>query len=341
MNTEERIRQALRDHASTHAVNPALPRSTITKARLSRLATMAGVGIAAIAVAVAGVGVVNAVDDSRREIPPGSGEGASGVNNGRTAPLLLITAEGWTVARADEYGVKMGEVSFENEGQQIELFWRPANTHDSYVEDRAAGSKNLGTITVAGKDAVLFQYEGTTDFTAMWLDGPLSLELRGVFDTVEDYRAVAETLAFVDEETWLAAMPGDTITPDQRAAVVDEMLADIPLHPDVDVEKLKTQHTVSDRYQLGAQVTGAVACAWIEQWIHAIDNGNADKRREAVGAMEGSREWKILIEMRSQGGWSQVVWELADAMTTDDKVSGGTWTTVEESYQSSLGCEDR
>ena len=338
MITERQIREALQDQASRHVVNPRLPRATVTKARVARLTTMAGVGVAAVAVAIGGVTVVNALDDARPQTQPGSGE-PTGTDTRRTAPLLLITAEGWTVQRADEYGVKEGEVTFRNGNEEIGLYWRPAKTHDYYLEDRAANGPQLESMTVAGQEAVVFQTEGTTAFNAMWLDGPLSLELRGGAESEEAFRELASTLAFVDEETWLAAMPGNTIKSDQRAAVVDEMLTDIPVHPKVDIEKLKTQHTVSDRYQLGAQVTGAVTCAWIEQWVEAKKNGNADKQREAEGAMEGSPEWNILIEMESQGGWSEVVWDYADAMNGDNNLApAGAKLTVEEGYRDAFGC---
>jgi hypothetical protein len=296
----------------------------------------------AVAVVVFGaVGIVGYQRESDTGIRPGSSSDESGdgtTDTRRSAPLLLITEEGWNVARADEYGVKMGEISFTNGEQEIELFWRPAKTHNTYVEDRDAGASTSWDITIAGEEGILFQYDGTMTFTAMWLDGPLSLELRGGFETVEDYRAIAATLKFVDDETWLAAMPDGTITTSERATAVDEMLSDVPVHRRVDLEKLKTEHTVSDRYQLGAQVTGAVACAWIEQWLNAKENGKDTAAQEAAEAMATSHRWAILIEMKPQGGWSEVLWEYADAMKTNDKVSGGRWMTIEESYQSALGC---
>ena len=345
MNSEEAIRRALAREAEKHRVNHTLDRSTITKARISRFASVMGAGAVVAAIVFGAVGIAGGLGGSEAVVRPGSGPDESGSEQGsygesetrRDAPLLLITEEGWKVSRADEYGVKMGEVSFTNGEQGIELFWRPAKTHDSYVQDRADASTSYD-ITIAGQEGILFQYDGTTSFTALWLDGPLSLELRGDFETIEDYRAVAATLAFVEEETWLAALPERTITPSERASVVDEMLSDVPVHPRVDIEKLKTQHTVNDRYQLGARVTGAVACAWIKQWVTATGNNDDAAAREASEAMATSHRWAILVEMKSQGGWSEVLWEYADAMATDDTVPGGRPMTIEESYESALGC---
>jgi len=338
MKTEQDIRRALHDAAAKHQINPTLDLSIVARARVSRALAALGIGVVALALVLAAVGAVALLRGSEERIPPADSR-EYGTETKRTAPLLLITAEGWSVTRADEYGVKSGEITFKNGKQEIDLFWRPAKTHDDYVRDRAASGPELEPMTIAGKEAVVFQTEGTTAFQAMWLEGPLSLELSGGAESEAAFRKLAASLQFVDEETWLAAMPDDTITPEQRADAVDEMLADIPVHPDVDIQELKAQHTVSDRYQLGAQVTGAVACAWIEQWIEAKQKDN-DAAREAEQAMATSHEWDILKEMKSQGGWSGVLWNHADAMTNDGQVPAGEAIDVEASYRSALGCED-
>lgn len=343
MNTEEAIRRALVNEAEKHPVNHVLDRSTIAKARISRFAAVIGAGAIVAAIAFGAVGIVSNLGGSTQMIQPSSGseEPGGGTDTRRDAPLLLITEEGWRVTRADEYGVKSGEVSFTNGDQEIELFWRPANTHEDYVDDRADQTIQHD-ITIAGQEGILFEgtyeHQGTRVFTALWLDGPLSLELRGGFATIDDYRSLAETLDFVDEETWLSALPEGTVTASERGAVVDGMLRDIPVHPSVDIDELKTLHTVSDRYQVGAQVTGAVACAWIKQWVNARENDNDAAAQEASDAMATSRRWAILKEMKSQGGWSGVLWDYADAITSNDSIMGGRSLTVEESYKSALGC---
>lgn len=336
MRTEDTIREALQREAARHRVNPALPSSTIVKARLARGAA-AAVALASVAALVfGGTAVVGAVRDDA-PLRPGTGPAGSeepaerGVDG---APLLLIGHDGWRVVRADQYSPAEGEMTFTNGEQEMDLTWRPADTHEEYVEDRVVDAEETWDVEIAGRDGKLVQYEGTTDFTALWLDGDLSLELRGQFENVHAYGAVAETLGRVDEETWLAALPEDTVTPDERAAVVDEMLADVPIHPDARIASLKNAATMSDRYQLGARATAAVACEWIEQWLKA----DAAGKGEAVEAMSTSRKWAILQEMAPQGGWSEVVWEYADAMAGDGRVPGGRPMTVVESYRDGLGC---
>lgn len=342
MRTEDALREALRREAARHRVNPSLPKKTIYKARASRAMTAIAAVTAAAALVLGGVNVVAAVRDESRPSRPASGghDTAQPARRLEGVPLLLVGHAGWNVSRADQHDVTDGEMTFTNGERELELTWRSADTHDVYLEDRAAEAADEWDIHIARRDGKLFRYEGTTDFTAMWVDGDLSLELRGVFPDVHAYRAVAETLDRApNEEAWLAALPDEAVTPDEREAVIDEMLEDIPVHPAIQVEKLKRRVVVNDRYQLGAGVSGLAACAWIGEWVDATRRGDEARAREAVEAMGTSRRWAILREMESQGGWSEVVWEYADAMEGDQKVNAGPGElSIEATYEDALGC---
>jgi hypothetical protein len=270
------------------------------------------------------------------------------VSFAKASPRLLITQQGWTVFRAEENSDEFGEMEYWNgaddaEARGVGLYWRPVDFHERHVEDRRRGAARSWKITVAGHEGVLFRYRGSGHLTALWIDDQHSIELSGDLDNVEEFRALAGTIEKVDVDTWLSAMPESVIKSDRRAATVDNMLLDVPVPDDLDMAKLKSIQGVSDRYQLGARVTSAVACAWINQWVNATDNGNSNKRQEAVAAMQTSHDWAILREMQSKGGWSEVLWEYADAMAAgnysmivdetpgDDTFSG---------YRAGLGCDN-
>lgn len=341
MRTEDTIREALRHEADRHRVNPALPGSTVVKARTARAVTVTAVAAVVAAAVFGGAGVMDALRDDGRRMAPAAGETApagDGAEQTADTPHLLVLEDGWRVSRADQYSPTEGQMTFTNGHREIELTWRPAELHEDYLEDRERESSGSWTIDVARRHGTLFQYEGTTDFTTLWLDGDLSLELRGVFSDREAYQAIARTLDRVDESKWLAALPERTVPPSERARVVDEMLVGVPVHPRTRLDELKESRSVSDRYQLGARVTGAVACAWIEQWVDAQAAGNEKAAREAVDAMAGSRTWPVLKEMKEQGEWPEVLWEYADSMAGDGEVVGGRTLTIEESYRDALGC---
>jgi hypothetical protein len=338
----EDIRDALQREAGRHTVNPKLPPSTLKRARLSRALLVVGVGVVAASIAFTGAGIVRLAGDSDVPNQPASGAtSGTAASSEVDAPLLLITQPGWRMTYADQYGSdEFGEMRFTDGTSEIGLHWQARKYHEDYVADRRREAEAEWQIAIADQEAVLFQYEGTTDFTAMWVDGNRAFELRGVFPDVDAYRTVAATLETVDQGTWLAALPQRVVPPEDRAAVVDEMLADIPLHPDVDVARLKNSDSVSDRYQLGAHVTGAVACEWVEQWVEAKASGNAGSQREATEAMATSRDWAILKEMDRDGGYPDSIWDYADAMKDDSRLLMGRPMTIDESYKQSLGCDE-
>jgi hypothetical protein len=94
-----------------------------------------------------------------------------------------------------------------------------------------------------------------------------------------------------------------------------------------------------DRYQLGAQLTASVACAWIGQWVAARKAGDNSEVRQAVGAMATSHRWSILLEMKKDGAYPEVLWQYADAIATNAPLAAGKPVTVEETYRDALGCK--
>lgn len=264
--------------------------------------------------------------------------GAELVAMAEGSPLLLIEESGWEVIRADTYSREIGEMTFSNGTDELELRWIPLDQHAGRVEDRRTASEATWDVEVAGYPAVAFRYESTDDYVVLWRDEEHGLEARGVFPDFATFQELVGTLKRVDVDGWLSAMPESVVKPDGRAAAVEEMLADVPIPTSLNVEELKAGERISDRYQLGAKVTGTVACAWIEQWVNAKATSNDASAKEAVDAMATSRDWAILIEMNEVGGWSEAVWELAEAIATDGLVFTGRQTPVEESYRSALGC---
>jgi hypothetical protein len=289
-------------------------------------------------------------------VPAGREPGSSGtawaaplVRLAESSPLLLLDAPGWSVTRADETDEVEGEMTFTfgdaptgatstaARGLSADLHWRrgPIAT---WKRDRAHEAALVVQRTVLGQRAQISQYPNSTDFAAIWPDGSRVLEFRSVAPDLAAFEARLAALKRVDVDTWLSAMPASVVKAANRPSVVDEMLAGIPLPPGFDRGPLERRSTVSDRYQLGAQVTGAVACAWIGRWAAARKAGDGDRVRAAIAAMQTARDWRILREMESQGAWSQVLWDYADAMRGD-----GTWAgrPLKGEIRSGLGCGTR
>lgn len=253
-----------------------------------------------------------------------------------SSPQLLLDQDGWEVSRADHYGDGEGEMTFVNGDQEADLFWR-ADPYEGWASDRANSAARIETRTVLGHQAQIAQYEGSNDYTALWPESDRTIEFRSAADSFAGFVDLLEGLERVDVNTWLSAMPDSVIQGTDRGAVLQEMLAGVPIPDGLDISQLESIGGISDRYQLGAQVTGAVGCAWAEQWVAARATGDTNAAATAVTAMSTSHDWAILEEMSNQGAWPQIFWMVADGMAGDGTTDDG--VPIDNFYSTALGCQ--
>jgi hypothetical protein len=289
-------------------------------------------GLAVAALVACGLVVLTARDPGQS----GTAWAAPLVRLAESSPLLLLDRPGWSVTRADETDEVEGEMTFAHgSSHSADLHWRRGSLED-WQRDRAKSGSQVVHRTVLGQRAQLSQYAGSTDFTAIWPDGSRVLEFRAVTVDLAAFEQLLGSLKRVDVDTWLSAMPASVVKSANRAAVVAEMLSDIPAPPGFDPASLEIKPTVSDRYQLGAQVTGAVACAWIARWDAARKRGDIAAAQAAVDAMQTSHHWKALDQMQKDGAWPEVLRSYADAMRGDGRGLKGDSLLAE--VRSGLGC---
>ena len=170
-----------------------------------------------------------------------------------------------------------GEMTFARDGRTLDLSLGRRRTAQGRIE-------RLPSTRVAGAPATVGRFEGTNDFVARWDD----VLARGVAASAEAFVETLDDIHQVGAEDWLEALPDSAVAPRAQAATVQEMLRGIPLPPGF-VAPEATGET-RDRYQLGAKVAGAVACAWIERG-----------GKEAVEALASSRSWPILLRDERRG----------------------------------------
>lgn len=128
--------------------------------------------------------------------------------------------------------------------------------------------------------------------------------------------AVLATLQQVDVATFEASLPDSIITPDQREAAVNQMLAGIPPPPAFDVGDLGSQPVYNERHQLGILVVGPVVCGWMDVWFTAQEDGDTEAADAAADAMESSHNWPVLVDM-PDGGLQDNIWAYADVINGD------------------------
>jgi hypothetical protein len=178
---------------------------------------------------------------------------------------------------------------------------------------------------------------GDRQMAAFWAEDGYVLELRAA---VPDLAAMEERLDWitrVDSQTWLDAMPEKVVKAADHDATVREMLKGIPLPDTFTPSLVPDEGLTTDRYQVGAAVTGTVSCLWFRQWGEARRTGDRAGAAEAEAAMATSKQWPILREMNTDGAYPEVVWELAAAMPSGVwKWGPHTWRLLP--HAEGLGC---
>ena len=222
---------------------------------------------------------------------------------------------------------------------ELELSWYNASQHGNYLEDRAYETMQVPT-TFQGRRAVMFVRPGSSDLTTLVEPtGTIFLEVRGDLGSEQAYRDVVASFKPVSVEDWLGALPASVVNPDDRSAVVQSMLSGIPLPVGFDANDIATRGSVSDRYQLGAQVVDAVACRWFDQWFTATEKADEPSAKAASDALNSSPSWPVLKEMASEGALSEVLAQYVEGLSTEAVLTGsGPVRATRENVDKGLGC---
>lgn len=332
---------------------------------LSRRRTLIGVAAAAIMVIAVTVSLgVTGNDNSAGH----RAWAAPLVEFAQRSPLLLIDDPTWHVVRADGQG-HHGEMTFTNGRETADLYWNaePLNAlRDDLIAD---GGIDRGRFPTASGTAAVVEQPNTTSptssdvtvtptlhtvapvdadtsnehsqFHAVWeVDGKL-VQLVAIAGELEEFTALLAHVTPVDVDTWLAAMPPDVIQAADYANLTAELLNDVPVPDGFDPAAIDIDADVKDRYQFIATISGAVACAWIDQWFTGAEADDTAAQDTAAEALASTRHWPMLLEIESQGGWAQAVWEFADAINDGPGIMIGNGPTppTRQLAEAGLSCQ--
>ena len=199
---------------------------------------------------------------------------------------------------------------------------------DIGVEIPADGTLDATPITFDDKPAYLINGGmGVAQLDGFWV---WTIGGTGYTDSAE-FLADARQITTTDQATWESELAGHAVLPSQRPEHVADILSDIPLPPGFDTDPLTGSTQAKVRYQLVAEVTSAVWCAWAHDWDTALTAGDAAAATTAAQAIASSTTWHALEEINDEGGWSEVMWE------SSARVARGDRTVVAES-NGGLGC---
>lgn len=287
-----------------------------------RRLALAGALCAAAAIALA-VLLIGAPGSSRNPA-----YAAAAIQVAESNPRLLVTAPGWSVARAGEFRADEGEVNFEHGTLTFDVHWYPAPAYEGYLDDRAEVSPPERS-QLLGLAATTVQYGPTEYATMLAPEGPVFVEVRGDLGSRQAYDEILSSLRRVDVGTWLAAMPASVVRPEARAAEVDHLLRGVSLPPGFDSSALTRADGVADEYQLAVEVANAVSCGWVESWLAARRSGDAAAAATAVAAMSASRSWPLMETLRNGGGWSGNIEAIARQLEAGQLNEGAAGASVD------------
>jgi len=272
-------------------------------------------GSAALVVALAAVVFVAGGGSNRAS----QAYGAELVRFAESTPLLLLEGPGWRVQNVNEMSGREGTegtmefvtgkpIPYESvriTGDE-ETGWResgmfPATVRQRRVELRWFHGSLAGSISTA---RTMPHPHGQGWVKAPVLGTTASVDTRAEFYVNQGGPGNRQMTALWSEDGYLLEM---------RAAVAD-MLEGIPVPSTFKPSRVPDEGLTTDRYQVGAAVTGTVSCLWLRQWGEARRTGDGAKEVEAEKAMATSRRWPILREMAKDGAYPETIWELAAEM---------------------------
>jgi hypothetical protein len=260
--------------------------------------------VAAIAVLIVlGGGSIGSVKNGGRPT-----YAAAAVKVAEANPRLLVTAPGWSIIHANSFEAEYGGLTYRDaghpafgpDGLRLTMSWAPASLYRSTLR----GYKAQATVTkstLLGRQATTFHYRGRPAYvTVLPPQGNVFVTLALPAD---EHETLLRSLRAVSVGRWLAAMPPEVVQPVTESNVIAQMLRGVPLPPGFDPSSLKAEGELTNRFELGQAVAGAVACGWLESWDAATRSGDAAAAEAAVEAMSGARHWAVLLQMVHEKGF--------------------------------------
>ena len=286
----------------------------------------AAAAIAAIALVPA---VRSAVDDPPRDgtpvatspsvqpsTPPSTPPSTAPESGVRSVPggrYVALDAAGWTVEYVSE-GKYETDIAYSKGRQSLEMVQYPADSYDSYYQDRMDVSEPAPT-QLLGKRSSTFTYSADDHATIRPAENGTFLEVRGSGMDLAGYRTLLDALVQTDAEGMAASLPEDVVTPFNKDEAVAHLLDGVEVPDgftaaDVEIEGF------NDAYQSAARVAGSVGCAWLDVYA----GGGPAARQQALRALDGSRSWPLLKATVDQGGYAEVFWGVADQLRAGQPV---------------------
>lgn len=251
------------------------------------------------------------------------------------SPRLLI--RGWAVEGVGAFSIENGEMTFESGGRTADLFWTPASMLNDRVNDRVQSSTSTTTTSVGDIEWTMFD-DGRSGHRAIALVDGSTIEVVASPTNESEFIDLLGRIESVDVDTWLSALPASIVQPGSQIAVVEQMTADIPLPPGLEVSDITDTDIVGNRAQVAVAVLQPVVCGWIDTWFTAKESGDqqlVDQVEEVLGT---AREWAVVEEMIG-GPWTDSLLQRTNAVATGSLITDGSSPeSINRDNLAGIGC---
>lgn len=343
----ERVSANISDRAFEEIANSILDSPAANQSQRTRhrstfwTAPRLAVGLCAIVVVALGVALSGKLDLQNGDPGPSRAWAAELVRFAEESPLVLLDPDQWDVKLINQSRAGSGSINFKHKpmiksdiGPWARLKWSDYSSLEEeldYLAEDSSWEEVSDDAPVLDTTAHVFETDnrgGLIFYTALWEQDGLIMYLDGSAYALDGFEQTLSQLQMKDVDGWLEAMPERVIKAgENHAKTVKEILRGISVPEGFSASEVSGGNLTNDRYFVVAQVTGTVACRWIAQWVEARDSGDEEAASEALTAMQGSRQWPALRGIVKEGDWAEVLWDVANTMSssryTTDQVALG------------------
>lgn len=245
--------------------------------------------------------------------------------NGTKNPHFVPRTSDWEWLYVQEDDTENGSVRFgRQDGATMRVAWAVAidGRLDHVGGEPVVRSREIEhDVQAFGVEAEASQV-GRGEFFRLkvpYAGGLLLFSGKGVASFDEFFRAVAEFRTASPEE-WIGELPDFAIAPAETQKAAEQMLADVPLPPNLDPQSFGVPLT-KDYAALGQDVTWAVTCAYLTAYEKARKTRDEPALAELAEGMGTSRTWHVLRTMEQVSDAPAAIYATAKRMAARDDLT--------------------
>ncbi len=218
-----------------------------------------------------------------------------------------VEVVGWNLdALYEGYGELT--IGWENGEQWLEVVRYPADSYQSYFDDRDHSMEGTG-VRLFGRDATTWAYSRDDHATMTAPGDGFFFEVRAAGMPLPAYEELIAGLVQTDEAGFYAGLPEGTVTPANRDRAISDLLRGVPTPDGFGPEDVELTG-FNAPYHASVAVAGSVGCAWLDVY----ESGSAAEQERAIAALAGSRDWPLLLAIDADGGYAEVFLGVADRL---------------------------